>query len=337
MKVFINILIFFLFNSFLVSFSQMTKEQYIAKYKDLAINEMNRTGIPASIKLAQGLLESGFGNSRLAREANNHFGLKCHKNWNGPTIYHDDDEKNECFRKYRNVEESYRDHSDYIKKNQRYAFLFELDITDYKGWAYGLKKAGYATNPKYAELLIKTIEDNKLYLFDYEYKNIQANKHNIEKKQHESITKREIYERNRVKYIIAKDGDTYEKITKELGLLKWQLKKYNELLDFNTPIKAGEIIYIQPKRNRPEAGKKVHIVKPGETLYSISQLYAIKLSKLCEINNIDSDTQLKEGTQIFLNKRAYKKAMNAFEKDKEKFKDNEIEKIEESDKIEFDF
>lgn len=140
MKIFNNVIFLCLSIYPLLSFSQMTKEQYIAKYKDLAISEMNRTGIPASIKLAQGLLESGFGNSRLAKEANNHFGLKCHKNWNGPTIYHDDDEKNECFRKYKNVEESYKDHSDYIKNNQRYAFLFELDITDYKGWAHGLKK-----------------------------------------------------------------------------------------------------------------------------------------------------------------------------------------------------
>jgi len=311
-----------------VSFSQMTKEQYIQKYKNLAIEEMKRTGIPASIKLAQGILESANGNSRLAKEANNHFGLKCHKNWGGSTFYQDDDEKNECFRKYRTVEESYKDHSNYLKNNPRYAFLFELDKTDYKAWAYGLKRAGYATNPKYAELIIKTIEENKLYIYDNEKTYVN------EIKSSQKINKREIYENNRVKYIIADEDDSYETITNELGLLKWQLKKYNEKLNENSIIKAGEIIYIQPKRKYPEPGKQYHIVKKGETLYSISQMYAMRLSRLCEINNIDADSVLNEGTIIYLSKKAYKKAL----KNLTKLGKEDLQNLnKEEDKIKFDF
>ena len=143
----------------------MSRVEYISKYKDLAVAEMNQYGIPASITLAQGLLESGNGNSELARKARNHFGIKCHNSWEGNKVYYDDDEAQECFRKYPTVAASYRDHSVFLQK-ARYANLFELAITDYKGWAKGLKKAGYATNPKYAELLIKIIEDNQLHQYD---------------------------------------------------------------------------------------------------------------------------------------------------------------------------
>jgi hypothetical protein len=148
-----------------LSAQNMSRAEYIAKYKDLAIAEMNQYGIPASITLAQGVLESGDGNSELARKAKNHFGIKCHSSWEGKKVYHDDDEAQECFRKYPTVAASYRDHSVFLQK-ARYAALFELSITDYKGWAKGLRKAGYATNPKYADLLIKIIEDNQLYVYD---------------------------------------------------------------------------------------------------------------------------------------------------------------------------
>ena len=139
---------------------------YIEKYKDIAMREMQEYKIPASITLAQGLLESGNGNSELAKKSNNHFGIKCHKDWTGKRTYHDDDEKGECFRVYESPEDSYRDHSIFLKKGQRYAFLFDLKITDYKGWAKGLKKAGYATLPVYANVLIKLIEDYNLAQYD---------------------------------------------------------------------------------------------------------------------------------------------------------------------------
>ncbi len=152
-----------------VSFAQrMTAEQYVETYSNWAVEEMQRVGIPASITLAQGLLESGFGNSRLATEGNNHFGIKCHKGWTGEKMYEDDDAANECFRKYKSAYESFKDHSDFLTTRSRYAFLFELDSDDYKGWAKGLKKAGYATNPQYANKLIELIERYELFRFDDE-------------------------------------------------------------------------------------------------------------------------------------------------------------------------
>lgn len=160
--------IFLFITSFFIStliFAQagskrISREEYINTYKDDAIEEMQRTGIPASITLAQGILESGDGNSALARYARNHFGIKCHSDWKGATFTMDDDAKDECFRKYKHALESYKDHSDFLTGRNRYAFLFELKLTDYKGWAHGLKKAGYATNPKYPKLLIDIIERN---------------------------------------------------------------------------------------------------------------------------------------------------------------------------------
>ena len=144
----------------------LNAQQYIKEYKDLAIQEMNRTGIPASITLAQGILESDYGNSRLATEGNNHFGIKCHSDWNGKRIYHDDDRKNECFRKYASNYQSYKDHSRFLTSSRRYAFLFDYDRTDYKKWARGLKKAGYATSPTYASKLINLIERYQLHQYD---------------------------------------------------------------------------------------------------------------------------------------------------------------------------
>ena len=163
MKNLLSILLLFIALSL---FSQTKTDAYIAKYSSIAIDEMNRYSIPASITLAQGILESGNGESRLAKEGNNHFGIKCHKNWNGQTIIEDDDEKGECFRKYSNASESYRDHSLFLTERGRYSFLFEYSNTDYKNWAKGLKKAGYATNPKYPKLLIDLIEKYDLVRFD---------------------------------------------------------------------------------------------------------------------------------------------------------------------------
>jgi hypothetical protein len=159
------IFILLLFSSFLVV-AQNKTERYIEKYQSVAIAEMDRYGIPASITLAQGILESGNGESRLATEGKNHFGIKCHENWNGKIIIEDDDEKGECFRKYSKVADSYRDHSLFLTERGRYSFLFEYQKTDYKAWAKGLKKAGYATNPKYPTLLIDLIEKYDLSRFD---------------------------------------------------------------------------------------------------------------------------------------------------------------------------
>ncbi len=320
-----NILLFSFLIFVLNTFSQISKQEYIRKYSPIAVSEMKRTGIPASITLAQGLLESGSGNSMLAKKANNHFGIKCHTSWKGDRIYKDDDKKHECFRKYRSVKDSYDDHSNFLVKYSRYDFLFELKLTNYKGWAKGLKKAGYATNPKYPQRLIKLIEDYDLDKFDtysnakqqdliaeYKDENKEVKKDESTENSTYIIKKRakpvedyefqigyDIYLNNNVKYVIAKKNDTFDKITKKLEKLFWELPKYNEL-DKDTKLKQGQIIYIQPKRRKGE--KKYHIVKNGESLYTISQIYAVKTKNLRKYNNITENHKIRKGDKIWLRK-----------------------------------
>lgn len=287
---------------FYAQVSSNTREDYISKYKDLAVKEMARTGIPASITIAQGILESGSGKSRLAVKANNHFGIKCH-DWNGKKIRHDDDARRECFRKYKSVDESYRDHSDFLTTKPRYASLFLLEPTDYKRWAKGLKKAGYATSPKYAESLIRIIEENQLYLLDqgveipdhdiYYADNTKTKVTDINKSQ------RQVFENNRVKYITVKEGDSFISLTAELDLLPWELTKYNETSE-NRSLSEGQVLYIQPKRANAEAGKRIHKVKSGETMYSISQKYGVRLDKLYDRNQMAKGTQPQTGTELLL-------------------------------------
>ena len=298
--------------------TRTSTQDYIAKYKDIAIIEMNKYGIPASIKLSQGLLESSAGNSDLATEANNHFGIKCKKEWTGPSFLKDDDAKQECFRKYPNVLASYEDHSQFLKNSPRYAELFKLELTDYKGWATGLKKAGYATNPQYAQLLIKTIEDNRLYEFDKpgtqpslqlpKERSAPAPNATVSQGKRQSasdvadfevrrLPSREILSRNSVQYVVVKDGDTYERLIKELDLMSWQLYKYNDLPK-NATAKPGEIIYIKPKRRKASAIE--HVVKQGETIRDVSQQFAVKISRICDINGLEESSTLKAGTTLKL-------------------------------------
>ncbi len=290
---------------------------YITKYKDIAVSEMKRTGVPASIKLAQGMLESDYGRSRLAVVANNHFGIKCHSNWNGPKVYHDDDAKGECFRKYSRAEDSFRDHSDFLRFTQRYNSLFTLRPDDYKGWAHGLKKAGYATNPHYANLLINKIEENKLYLFDSGNSSVRIGSGNqansstgsrrgdnvrADSRTNDSFiptVNPRIMEKNRVQYILAKSGETFQSLAREFAMLGWEIEKYNEF-EPDHQIVAGEIIYLQPKRKKAEVGFDTHIVKEGESLHYISQLYAIKLDRLKKYNGIDGSAPLTIGERLWL-------------------------------------
>ncbi len=292
----------FLFGKMLMAQSsdRMSRPEYIDRYKDMAIHEMNRSGVPASITLAQGALESGDGNSSLARNANNHFGIKCHEDWNGKKTYQDDDAKNECFRKYQSVEESFRDHSDYLKAKTRYAFLFELDITDYKGWARGLKKAGYATSPTYAETLIRIIEEFGLHQYDQAGDKAQGSHRRSERTGSHAVS-RSIMEKNRVKYILALPGDSYESLTTEFGKLNWELTDYNEVRTGDSLV-TGQVVYIQPKRNKAEAGKNTHVLKEGETMYMVSQLYALKLSRLYAMNLLVPGTEPAPGTYLQLRK-----------------------------------
>ena len=299
---------------------------YIEKYKDVAMREMQEHKIPASITLAQGLLESGNGNSELAKKSNNHFGIKCHKDWTGKRTYHDDDEKGECFRVYESPEDSYRDHSVFLKKGQRYAFLFDLEITDYKGWAKGLKKAGYATLPVYANVLIKLIEDYNLTQYDqivvkvkFKYKKDNGKK-SKDKSQNANVDNSIVYtpykitdsevvgktpdgryirENNNVKFIYAREGETIYYLADMLCIYDYQIVKYNELGKRRT-LKDNEIIYIEPKKRKAMRRYKYHTIQKGETLSYVSRLYAVKLKSLYKMNDMDENTILHVGDNIKL-------------------------------------
>ena len=265
---------------------EISRKEYIEKYSSLAIIQMHQYKIPASITLAQGILESNHGNSRLATKANNHFGIKCH-GWEGKKIFADDDKKNECFRNYKNVLESFVDHSLFLNKYSRYEFLFDYKITDYKSWAKGLKKAGYATNSKYPELLIKIIEENKLYQFDREKidKNLISGKRNI------------YMHPNKIKYVISQNQETYETIAKSLNIKLKQILKYNEDNKLSV-LKVGTKVFIQPKRNRSK--QRTHVVNKGEDLRSISQTYGIKMKSLKKRNELILKNGLNNGDKLRL-------------------------------------
>ena len=298
----------FLITTSLISFSQISRNDYIQRYQVLAIEEMNRSGVPASITIAQGCLESGNGNSELSRKSNNHFGIKCKKGWKGKKVYYDDDAKNECFRKYKTVEDSYIDHTNFLRNNQRYSSLFNLKTTDYKGWAHGLKKAGYATNKKYAHHLIRIIETNKLYRLDYKisYDELMA----FEQKQMGSkgisnslsinaFQSHETVKRNRVKSVVARKDDTYEIIAQELGLKVWVLYKYNDQSAGHI-LRENEIVYIQQKKRKTKKDKLTHRVEPGDSMHYISQLYGIKLKRLYKRNRMKAGQQPPVGHIIYL-------------------------------------
>jgi hypothetical protein len=292
-------------------FSQRTPDQYIAKYAGMAVKEMKRSGVPASITLSQGMLESGNGNSYLAKDGNNHFGIKCHT-WTGQKIYADDDAKGECFRKYDSVEESYKDHSDFLRNNSRYHFLFELKITDYEGWCKGLKQAGYATSPTYAESLIKLIEKYKLYEYDSgNAKPIDNDKPDKRPDRNNNQTQdnfninpylNEVLTNNNVEYIIVKDSLSLRDLSLQLDLMNWQLAKYNDL-DKDALLVKGQNIYIKPKRNKADKEHATHTVKEGETIRSISQDYAVKTSKIYKYNLLEEGTEPAPGTVLNLRKK----------------------------------
>lgn len=281
---------------------RISRSEYIEKYKDDAIQEMHHSGVPASITLAQGILESGDGNSPLALYANNHFGIKCHNSWKGETFIMDDDEKNECFRKYNSAYESFKDHSEFLTSRSRYASLFELNITDYKGWAKGLKAAGYATNPKYADLLIALIEKHELYRFDNYAKvpSKQLAKNKTSSVLAESQSKRVVKLRNNIKYTFVSDGDDVASIAADFDMNTWQIYKYNDLNKSDKLI-SGEIIYLQPKRNK--ATEEFHTVKGGETMREIAQMHGIKLKQLYKKNNLIVGTQPQAGQKLSLRKK----------------------------------
>ena len=267
-------------------------QAYIDQYKDLAIEEMAQYHIPASITLAQGLLESGAGKSYLSRYGNNHFGIKSH-GWSGRTIRHDDDSKQEQFRAYDSVRESYEDHSRFIANRERYSRLFSLKSTDYKGWARGLKECGYATNPQYAQRLIGIIATYKLY----EYDTARPIKHAVAVAEPQEPVKRKrlvafhtINSYNQNFYVYTRQGDTFESIAREMGLSTSALAKYNER-DSRETLRDGEVLYLRKKQKKADRRFKnvPHVVKQGESMYTIAQTYGIRLASLYKLNHLSPD------------------------------------------------
>lgn len=286
--------LFIILFGMLIAVSAQTRnkryEEYISKYKDLAIEQMARYKIPASITLAQGLLESGAGQSELTRRSHNHFGIKCGGNWNGKTTYHDDDARGECFRVYKNARESYEDHSRFLANRPRYAALFKLKPTDYKGWAHGLKKAGYATNPNYANSLIRIIELYNLQQYDMrsgKYKYVVP------------ITPHETFLANKLLYIIARPGDTFKELSEEFEISERKLRKYNDLYK-GYRLQAGDVIYLQKKNRKAVKPYVLHKVEPGESMHSISQRYGMSLKNLYKLNKKSEDYAPKTGDYLRL-------------------------------------
>lgn len=287
----------------------ISREKYIQLYKPHAIQKMRDFGIPASITLAQAILESGNGNSVLARNANNHFGIKCHE-WSGATYRWDDEEKNECFRKYSTAEESFYDHSLFLTKRPRYSKLFELDITDYKAWAHGLRSAGYATNPQYAHLLIKLIEDNQLHILDHEaiHGPLLADEPESVFDDHVFSTSeytefapgpnnRTIFLNNRRIFVFARPDDTYFKIANDFDIHLAKLCRLNDQ-DLGSHLKEGTPVYIEPKRRRSHIA--THQAETNENMYEIAQRYGIRLRNLYRHNNMVEGSEPTPGQVIKL-------------------------------------
>lgn len=298
---------------------------YINQYKDLAVSEMQRTGVPASITLAQGIHETMAGTSNLVQKSNNHFGIKCKSNWTGESVSHDDDAKGECFRKYQSAEESYRDHSDFLKNSNRYASLFLLDPIDYKGWAFGLKSAGYATNPKYPQVLIKLIEDYNLQdytLIAIEKKNSDAANSvtEVKKVENNSIDTTEVkpaypegsFIINETKVVYIKKGTSFLAIAQQYAIPLSRIFEFNEIDQAESSDK-DQLIFLQ--RKRKTGVNEFHIVKPGEDLHDIAQSEAIRLENLKEYNWLRSDDKPAPGEKLYLQKKADKSPRLALRED----------------------
>lgn len=271
-----------------------TPELYIKRYAGLAVHEMKTHRVPASITLAQGLLETGNGTSVLAKEHNNHFGIKCHSSWEGERTYHDDDAAGECFRVYDDPSESFRDHSLFLKNNRRYAELFDYDITDYQAWSRGLKAKGYATSKTYADRLIALIQKHNLTKYD-----MQGVDSSFVPKI-KGIGKVKLHP-NRILYITAVAGQSLAQLAKKTKVSVSNLVQYNEL-NYSSVLEEGQRVYLQQKRKYGH--KSVHTVASGETMYSIAQQYGIRLEYLYKRNNLTAGSQAAEGTVLAL--RTYK-------------------------------
>ncbi|MDH6358164.1 glucosaminidase domain-containing protein [Parabacteroides sp. PF5-9] len=275
-----------------------TYEKYIKQYGDLAIFQQRKYGIPASITLAQGILESGAGQGDLAKRSNNHFGIKCN-NWKGAKVYHNDDKQGECFRKYKKVEDSYEDHSLFLTQRPWYEPLFKLKITDYKGWAKGLQKSGYATDPSYGKKLIKLIEDYDLHQYDKvkSSKQIKGKKGRLDTSGNKASDKtnvdqieirRNVYKTYGLIYVYADANDSFEQIARDIRQSAKELAKFNDLSVDQRLIK-GEVIYLQKKKKKADKPHYDHVVLSGETMHHVAQKYGIQLNSLLKMNKKKKD------------------------------------------------
>ena len=311
--------------------AQSPQESYINTYSGIAVQEMLRSGVPASITLAQGILESGAGQSRLAVEGNNHFGIKCHKGWTGRSMHQDDDARGECFRVYDSPEESFRDHSDFLRYRDRYKFLFDLDRTDYQGWAYGLRQAGYATDPKYPGKLIKYIEDYNLARFDVVSQEQEAAvpvaPHKIEEpvavapsvltapagdasaKGGEERVKpsedfrfpltRQLYSINGVPFVYAMEGESYSSIASYYHLFKREILLYNDVRK-DAMLAPGTPVYLAAKKNRAAEGLDLYVAEDGDDFHAICQRFAVKEKAILKLNGLSLPVELREGDELKL-------------------------------------
>ncbi|MEM6770130.1 MAG: glucosaminidase domain-containing protein [Bacteroidota bacterium] len=296
------------------AFATEDVERYIKRFKEIAIREMERTGVPASIKLAQGILESGAGKSDLARNAKNHFGIKCGSQWKGDEYYKKDDDYDEngrliksCFRQYRNADASFVAHSEFLRdpaKSFRYGFLFRLEPTDYQSWAKGLRQAGYATNPRYPELLISLIERHNLYQYD---RPGAVDPEEVEVPIEEAITG--ILQTNDVTYFISDAPITVQEVARQVDVSVRRLLDYNEgLVKESDEVGVGDRVYLQPKRSSYRGRERFHTVEAGENLFDVAQRYGLKLDKLAKRNRLAEDSDPATGTKIKLRGSKVKEA-----------------------------
>ncbi|MCD8275313.1 MAG: glucosaminidase domain-containing protein [Alistipes sp.] len=307
---------------------RQTREEYIDRYKSIAVAHMERYGIPASITMAQGILESDCGNSRLSMMSNNHFGIKCKRDWTGGKVYHDDDAKGECFRSYPTVEASYQDHAEFLDSQPRYDSLFAYSPTDYKSWARGLKAAGYATASDYAQRLCRIIEEAQLFLLDqpdgerlYASRSgrkitdpegwftdqssvertadassaVDPDNYRVTINAHNGYN---VYATNGVHYVLAKEGDTFENIGKKFRISARNLRKFNDLKDKKAQPMTDEVVYIERKKKRWEGNAHTHICRQGETAYAVGQSYAIRTRSVEKLNKLKPGDTLEQGRQI---------------------------------------
>ena len=313
---FLFITVFFLFIA--ANAQKISTEEYIRLHKDFAIREMKRMGVPASITLAQGLLETESGNSDLVKKSNNHFGIKCKTSWTASGVSHDDDAPGECFRTYKNFEESYRDHSNYLRGNQRYAFLFKIDPNDYKGWAYGLKSAGYATNPRYPEILIKNIETYNLQQYtaegysDVAVFNSSKYKDDPEDKAFNELIKSKDYNSNSnvgsgahnqnivingSKAVYAQKGKSLLAIASENNINLAKLLDYNDL-EKDGLLSEDQYVFLEKKSKQGD--KDFYVVQKNESLYDVAQKNGIRLQSLYEYNNLTGNENIYAGSKLML-------------------------------------